>query len=126
MKDIKSFLPFIFILTLILNSGCISNTEDDANHLYVIYSEPMDVNTTIYVDGELVLDLTNRSFLIYPPVSDIVNLEDQNEYQIMVVEENFNLSLNKNVVMNGNNYVSIFISKEKISITTLKDKPEFE
>jgi len=123
----------IALLGLVIISGCINdynkgkdNNKGDVHYIYVMYSEPMAVNTTVYVNDELVINLTNKTFCIYPPISEMIELDDENVYNIEVYEKNLSLYLNETISMNGDIYISVFITKEKISIKTLKEEPEFE
>ncbi len=114
----------IFLMISILFSGCINNNNNEKIYIYILYFKPMDVNTTVYVDNELVINLTNESFIYNPAVSKFFLLETKEKYNVRVEEKNLNLSKEEIITMGDNKYISIYVSDTRIIIVPEKEIPK--
>jgi hypothetical protein len=127
-EEMKEILGSLIIITLMsISVGCLDNIEEGECFIYVMYDNPRGVNTTVFVDDELILDLRNTTFNIFPPVSDIVEIDKSDEYSIHVIEGNLStLKVIKDKWDHKTSYISVFISEDEIRIEIKDSLPDFE
>lgn len=103
--------------------------DNNTTYFYIIYSEPTDVSTSVFVDGKLIIKLSDFTFRKYPPVSEYAetNLTD-GWHEIEIYEKKYGLSKIETIYINEKRVIEIFIDIENkfIDIRALQNKPNFE
>ena len=114
---VKLSLISLIILSPILGAGCISDDNYDVT-INVLYSRPYHINnTTVFLAGEQFLQFKNVTLEIFPPLlgARTTNLE-KDDYEIMVIDTNFNLTETGTIKVKRRTYVDIIISNDTIDI----------
>ena len=123
----KLTLISLIILSLSMGTGCINNDEYKVT-INVLYSTPYHINnTTVYLDDEQFLQFKNVTLEIFPPfLGDRTIILEKDDYEIMVVDTNFNLTKTGKIKVRGRTYVDIIISNDTIDIDQSDKQTEYK
>ena len=126
LKKLIILLSFLLIL-IILSTGCYRN-DDKLVTINLLYSSPVHINnTTVYFDGDLILQFKNYSLDTYPPYLGRKNIElDNGKYEIIVIDTNFNLTRTKTIDVDKRLFVDIIISNDNIDIDISEKQTEYK
>lgn len=134
----KYFIIFMIILSIIffgafysqLKTQISKNIHDNnTTYFYILYSTPTTVNTSLFVNGKLVIELSNFTFKKFPPVSEYGEMNlTEGEHKIEIYEKNYNLSKIEKIYIKEKRVIVIFIDIENksINIKSFQNKPNFE
>ena len=122
LKRIAILISILLIFS-VLNAGCFQN-DDHLVTINLLYSSPALINnTSVYFDGDLILQYKNYSLEVYPPQLGRKNMaRDPGKYELIVIDTNHNLTRTKTINVDKRLYVDIIISDDDISID-ISDKP---
>jgi hypothetical protein len=123
----KVLVISLVILSLTMCAGCIDNDEYDVT-INVLYSTPYHINnTTVYLEGDQFLQFKNVTLEIFPPfLGDRTITMEKDDYEIMVVDTNFNLIETGRIKIKSRTYVDIIISNDTIDIDQSDKQTEYK
>ncbi len=118
--NIKTIIILLLVLILlsVSNCGCFEQSEYDVT-INVLYYRPEHINnTTIYLDGEILMQFENFTLETYPPfLGDKTVRLDRGKHELFVVDNNYYLNRTKSINVQDRIYVDIIISYDKIDIS---------
>ena len=124
---LTSIIIFIAIILVFTNYGPADDVEHDVV-VNVLYTGPVNVvNTTVSVDGEVVLSYVGEDVETYPPfVGDTTVVLEEGKHNITVTDANFGHTRTVKFDVYQKLFIDVIIGEDGIDIDVNKEQTEYE
>ncbi len=124
---LTSIVIFIAIILIFTNYSPPDDDEYDVA-VTVLYTNPALVeNTTVTLDGKLILAFTNESVETFPPwVGDITVTLDKGTHNLTVTDANFGHTETKEFKVDRELYIDVIIGEDGIDIDVNEEQTVYK